>query len=117
MPTAGLACAFTSPKAPLSEQDYNEWYSEYHIQDVVHAGLATLAVRYKNKNPNAAWPYLAVYHLPDIAKLRDQEFMASIPHTHALLPDGKPWPEALNHDIRSFTVIQEFEGPTPMEGM
>lgn len=115
MATPGLLFAFSKPKAGLSEKDYNEWYSNHHIQDVVKCGLADLAIRYKNINPEAKWPYLAIYRLPDLAKLQDQSVMGAIPSKHDLLGE-KAWTDVMDADIRPFIRTQTFEGQIPKDG-
>jgi hypothetical protein len=114
--TAGLLYVLSNPLPPLSEQDFNTWYSEHHIKHVVDAGLADLAIRYKNTNSSSKYQYLSIYRMPDVSKLEDEKIRESIPKTHDLLPDGKGWPEALEHDIRTYTLLQKFEGVLGSEG-
>lgn len=115
-PTPGLLWAYSKPKSSLSEADYNAWYTDHHIHHVVDAGLSDLAIRYKNVNPDAKWPYLAIYRLPDVAKMQDEKVMGSIPTTHELLPKEMAWRDAMDVDIRPFTLSQKFEGQIPKEG-
>lgn len=114
--TPGLLWAFSKPKSTFSEADYNTWYTDHYIHHVVDASLCDLAVRYKNVNPDAKWPYLAIYRLPDVAKLQDQKVMGSIATTHELIPNGVAWTEAIEVDIRPFTLLQKFEGQIAKEG-
>jgi len=117
MPTPGLLYALSKIKDPsLSEDNYNDWYSNHHIHHVVDAGLADLAIRYKNTNPNAKWPYLAIYRMPDVAKMQDEKVMGAIASKHDLIPNGQTWMEALEADIRPFVLLQKFEGQVPKEG-
>ncbi|KAF2101990.1 hypothetical protein NA57DRAFT_73430 [Rhizodiscina lignyota] len=117
MPTAGLLFAKTSPKHPdLTEEVFNKWYSTEHIQDVVDAGLADLAIRYKNLDPKAKYQYLAVYRIPDVSKLSDEKFMATIKKDSKLLPGKEPgkngeWPDVLDAEIPGYEILQSFEGP------
>lgn len=117
MATPGLLFVQSKPKAEFAEDSYNEWYSNYHIQDVVQSGLADLAIRYKNTDPTAKWPYLCVYRLPDVAKLQDTATTEKVPVNHDLLPNGGPWTEALDADMRPFVLLQKFEGQIPKDGM
>jgi hypothetical protein len=118
MPTPGLLYALSKPKHPsLKEDTYNDWYSNHHIQHVVDSGLADLAIRYKNTKADAKWPYLAIYRLPDVAKMGDEKLRESIPKTHDLLPEGQPWTEALETDIRVLELLQKFEGQVPKDGL
>lgn len=115
-PTPGLLWAFSKPKSSFSDTDFNTWYTDHHIHHVVDAGLSDLAIRYKNINPDAKWPYLAIYRLPDVAKLQDVNVMSNIATTHELIPKGEKWTDALDVDIRPFTLLQKFEGQIPKEG-
>jgi hypothetical protein len=116
MATPGLLYIETKPKPGFDEEKYNKWYSNYHIQDVVQSGLADLGARYKNTNPDAKWPYLAVYRLPDVAKLQDKAVLESIPVNHDLLPNGGPWQDAIELDSRAFILLQKFDGQIPKDG-
>jgi len=117
MATPGLLYVLSKPKhASFSESDFNTWYTSHHIQDVVNSGLADLAIRYKNTSPDAKWPYLALYRLPDVAKLQDPNVMASIPKKHDLLPEGKEFFDVLDTDMRPFVLLQKFEGQVAKEG-
>jgi hypothetical protein len=116
MPEPGLLYVQSRPKDFFSEDAFNKWYSEFHIQDVIASGLSDLAVRYKNTNPEAAWPYLCIYRLPDITKVTDKSVTDKVPLKHDLIPDGKIWPEALDADMRTFTLTQKFDGQIPKTG-
>ena len=116
-PTPGLLYVLSKIKDPaLAEDTFNDWYTNHHIQHVVDNGVADLAVRYKNVKSDAKWPYLCVYRVPDLAVLGDEKLVASIPVTHELLPDGKPWTEVLDVDRRVMALIQKYEGLVPKEG-
>lgn len=118
MPTPGLLYALSAINNPsLSESDFNTWYTSHHIRDAVDSGLSDLAIRYKNTNANAKWPYLSIYRIPDVAKLADEKLTGSIPKHHDLLPEGKPWDEVLKTDIRGLELLQKFEGQVPKEGI
>jgi len=116
-PTPGLLLVRSKPTHPeLSEETYNKWYSTQHIQDVVDGGLADLALRYKNVDPKAEYPYLALYRVPDLAFLQDEKKMGQIPSTSDLLPGkekgskGGDWKDVIEAEIRPYAVIQKFEG-------
>jgi hypothetical protein len=114
---AGILYALTRPThAALTETTYNKWYSEAHIQDAVKSGLADLAIRYKNTNADAEWPYLCIYRIPDLAVLSDPKVMDSIPTTHELLPEGKPWTELMDSEHVVLADIQKFEGQIVKDG-
>ncbi|KAF2434392.1 hypothetical protein EJ08DRAFT_693431 [Tothia fuscella] len=113
----GIMYVLTKPHTPyLSLENYNKWYTEAHIEDAISCGLADLAIRYKNTNPDAKWPYLCVYRLPDLEKLSDEKLMGSIPTKHELLPDGKSWSEVMDAKGSAYRVLQKFEGWGEKEG-
>merc|ERR1711879_230312 len=116
MPDAGVLLVFSKPKDHWAEDQFNDWYSNYHIQDVVESPLSDLAIRYKNTNPNAKWPYLCVYRMPDVATIADQNVVASIPAKHDLIPEGQTWHEAIHAEMRTYALLQKFEGQIPKEG-
>jgi hypothetical protein len=112
MTTPGILVVFSKPltSPSFTESAYNEWYTDHHIHHIVEAGLCDLAIRYKNTNKEAKWPYVCIYRLPDLAKLQDEKVTGSIPVKHELLPDGKPWMELLDTDRKAFKLVQRFEG-------
>jgi hypothetical protein len=111
--TAGILLVHSSAAKSLSstftEDKYNEWYTDHHIHHVVDSGLSDLAIRYKNTNPDAKWPYICIYRIPDLAKMADESVTGNIATTHELLPDGKTWMDVLDVERRIFKVIQKFE--------
>ena len=123
MPTAGITIAKTTPKHPdLTEETFNEWYTNEHIQHVVDSGLADLAIRYKNLNPKAKYQYLAIYRVPDVAKLADEKLRGSIKTDSELLPGKEPgskggtWMDTTEHELLAYETIQSFEGPNEQKG-
>jgi hypothetical protein len=122
-PTAGLLYVTSRPTNPeLTDKDFNNWYSNEHIHDIVKSTLSNLVVRYKNVNTTAKWPYLAIYRLPDVARLRDQKVMGSIPATSKLLPGkqkgtkGGAYKDVIAMDMRAYSRSQTFEGQIPKPG-
>ena len=116
-PTPGLLYVLSKINDPkLTEDKYNDWYSNHHIQHVVDGGVADLAIRYKNTKADAKWPYLCIYRVPDLAVLSNEKQVTAIPTTHELLPDGKQWMEVLETDRIGLALIQKYEGLVPKEG-
>ncbi|KAF2400658.1 hypothetical protein EJ06DRAFT_521390 [Trichodelitschia bisporula] len=116
MATPGLLFVLSQPKpGGISEDDFNKWYNTVHIQDVVKSGLADLALRYINVAPEPKWRYLAIYRLPDLAKLQDKDVMASIPLTHEIF-GGNLWTEYTDAALMPFLRIQTFEGQVEKAG-
>jgi hypothetical protein len=121
--TSGLLLVYSRPTHPeLTESVFNEWYSDVHIHDMVKSGVTDLVLRYKNVNTTAQWPYLAVYRLPDPAKLADPAVMGSIPATSQLLPGkekgtkGGAFKDIMAMDSKTFSRIQTFEGQIKKSG-
>jgi hypothetical protein len=49
-----------------NEADYNRWYDERHLGDVLDViGGFTAARRYKRVGDAGDWPYIALYRIPD----------------------------------------------------
>jgi hypothetical protein len=119
----GLLYVTSRPTHPeLSDGTFNEWYTNEHIHDMVKSGLTDLVVRYKNVNTTAKWPYLAIYRLPDTAKLQDQKVLGSVPATSNLLPGktkgskGGAYKDVMDMEMRAYSRTQTFEGQIAKTG-
>ncbi|CAK7225833.1 hypothetical protein SEUCBS140593_006037 [Sporothrix eucalyptigena] len=106
----GLLFAVTKPFDPnLTEQEFNDWYNNKHIVDVVNCGLAANGFRYRNADPSASWPYLAIYRLPDLKKLYDPVFMVNVP-TDSPKSWGKGYmPDVAKAELRGYELVRVFE--------
>ena len=52
------------PTSDITAEQYDDFYNNEHLPDVLDSGLSgsqRVALRYKNSNPEAADPYLALY--------------------------------------------------------
>jgi hypothetical protein len=113
--TPGFIYALTNPTHPdLNHERFNKWYDEVHVPDVVNSGMAELALRYKNLNPDAKYQYLAVYRIPDLGFMADPEKMKAIRTNHELLPGkngggGGLLNEVADVGIKVLQQIQQFE--------
>ncbi|KAH6660051.1 hypothetical protein BKA67DRAFT_38523 [Truncatella angustata] len=58
----------------LDETTYLKWYDEVHIPEIIQMTGIKSARRFKDINPDADKPYLAIYPLKDIAFLGSEEF-------------------------------------------
>jgi hypothetical protein len=121
--TPGLLYVLSKPTHPeLTDATFNEWYSTEHIQDMVKSGATDLVVRYKNVNGSAKWPYLAIYRLPDVAKLQDPKVLGAVPATSKLLPGkekgskGGAYTSVMDMETRAYARTQTFEGQIPKVG-
>ena len=83
---------------------------------MVASPLSDLAIRYKNTNPSAKWPYLCVYRMTDVTTIADEKVVASIPGKHDLIPNDQTWHEAIDAEMRTYVLLQKFEGQIPKEG-
>jgi hypothetical protein len=121
--TPGLVYVLSHPTHPeLTDAAFNDWYSNEHIHDMVKSGLADLVVRYKNVNATAKWPYLAIYRLPDAAKLKDPKVMGAVPATSDKLPGkvkgskGGAYKDVMDMDTMAFARVQTFQGQIAKTG-
>jgi hypothetical protein len=91
----------------LSEAAFNKWYNEVHIRDVLATGGVTKAVRFREANPKATAPYLAIYTIPDLSIIESDEFK-KVPMTHESLPGGGNIHNFVNFDTRFYSLVQEY---------
>jgi hypothetical protein len=91
----------------LSDDVFNKWYNEVHIPDVIETGCITKAYRYRNKNPNAERPYLAIYTCPDMSVIAGEK-MKGIPMTSDVLPGRKSCHDVASFDTRFYSTTQEI---------
>jgi hypothetical protein len=121
--TPGLVLVQSRPTHPeLTDAVFNDWYSNEHIQDMAKSGLTDLIVRYKNLNSSAKWPYLAIYRVPDVAKLQDPKVMGAITPTSQKLPGktkgskGGAYKDVMDMETLAWARVQTFEGQIPKAG-
>jgi hypothetical protein len=100
------ASRITKPNE-LSDVVFNKWYNEVHIQDVLATGGVTRAARFREANPKATAPYLAIYTIPDLSIIESEEFK-KVPMTHESLPGGGNVHSFVNFDTRFYSLIQEY---------
>jgi len=61
-PVRGLLVVMTRCKDPAREEEFNRWYDEVHVPDILGTGLYHTAYRFTNATPRAGGgPYLALY--------------------------------------------------------
>lgn len=58
----------------LDEGTYSKWYEEEHIAEVTSTSGIRSSRRFKDVNPDADKPYLALYPLDDLGFLKSDEF-------------------------------------------
>ncbi|TID13069.1 hypothetical protein E2P81_ATG09802 [Venturia nashicola] len=118
--SGGLIMVLSKPNHPdLTDATFNQWYSGSHIRDMLSSNVTDLILRYKNTNPSVAYPYLALYRLPDLSKLGE---LGKVPKTSDLLPGkvkgtkGGAYTDVIEMDTRIYTRTQTFEGQTVLPG-
>ncbi|KAE9971890.1 hypothetical protein BLS_003330 [Venturia inaequalis] len=117
---SGLLMVLSKPVHPdLTDATFNQWYSGPHIHDMLASNITDLILRYKNTNPAAKYPYLALYRLPDTSKISE---LGKVPTTSDLLPGkvkgtkGGAYTDVLDLDKRVYTRTQTFEGQVEVKG-
>jgi hypothetical protein len=96
----------------LSDDLFNKWYNEVHLPDVCATGAIKKAYRFRNKNPDAERPYVAVYICPDMSIIAGDK-VKGIPMHSNILPQGKSIHELANFDTRFYKSMQEFVKDDP----
>ncbi|KAF2673790.1 hypothetical protein BT63DRAFT_166875 [Microthyrium microscopicum] len=117
--TTGLLFVASRPTHPeLTEDVFNQWYNKEHLPNFINKNISDLAVRYKNTNTSAEYPYLAVYRI-DVEKLKNPLLLTGLTFTSQLLPGktngtkGGSFLDVMKMDMRMYSRIQTFEGQTP----
>jgi hypothetical protein len=116
-PVRGVLVVWTRPSHPeLTDEDFNADYNDVHLPNFVDSGIADLALRYKNVDAKAEWPYLAIYRLPDVEALKDSERLSRMKAEHPLMPGKEPgtkggeWRDCVDVKMASFETVQTHEG-------
>lgn len=95
-------------------EQYEKWYFEDHIPDVLSTSGIQCALFYTNVDPSAERPYLALYPMQDLPFLQSEEFIKGIRVTSPLLPKRKDGSEGLCYDFMDVDVaylqhVQTYE--------
>ncbi|KAK4994105.1 hypothetical protein LTR66_005790 [Elasticomyces elasticus] len=110
MPGPGLLFVTSKIASPdLSLEAYHKWYNEIHVADFFKVDLTPLCLRYKNVDPEARWPFLALYKVDDVDKLASQAFKDLPMYSDVLPGDGYVW-GCMDAGLRSYELIQRFKG-------
>lgn len=102
----------------LSDDTFNDWYSNIHVREAYDAGLTELALRYRNTDPDASWRYLALYKSDDLGRMQDKERMAKVAPTHEMLPglepgtNGGKWTDVTESEVWIGVSPELYEGPS-----
>jgi hypothetical protein len=74
-PALGILLVLSNCKDPAREQEFNRWYEDVHIADILDVGAFHTAYRYESLDPAATKAkYLAIYETDqlDAAKAREK---------------------------------------------
>lgn len=105
-----LLIVLAKPVTPEQEQQFNEWYSTSHIDEMLHVDGFVAAQRFKvadaDPSQECRWPYLAVYEVEgDVDQARRA-------HREAMRRAGRSAETDLLHEDRFvcyFTPIADRE--------
>lgn len=59
----------------MTHGQFNKWYSQIHVPDVLNTGAANFAIRFKNLDDARKFKYLAAYNVPSLSDLSIQGLM------------------------------------------
>ena len=113
MPTPGLMFVASKVLDPhkTSDEKYNRFYNDEHLPDVLNHGTCNITLRYKNSNPDAEIPYIALYPLEDAQFLASKELKELVESTRKSTTfDGDDIYDHIHFDLRPYEKIQTFEG-------
>lgn len=113
---AGMLAAHSRLAQPekCPPEQYERWYFEDHIPDVLSTSGIKKALFYTNVDPGAERPYLALYPLQDLPFLQSDEFIKGIRVTSPLLPKSEDGKDGLCYDYMDVDVaylqhVQTYE--------
>ncbi len=103
----GLYLAFTHPRDESSRGEFNAWYDDHHIPEILSLDGVTSASRYRSLDPNATHEYLATY------QLEGENLRSIVNRIHAAAPQRTPTSTmrtAPPTEFRLFELIDPREG-------
>jgi len=109
MPESGLLLVFSRLKegSDISSVDFQRWYDEVHLPDVLATSGIKEGYRYNNVLPNAGWQFLALYPVSDVAFLGTPEFDAIPSHGKHVFKGSAT--DHAEFELRFYELIQIFE--------
>ncbi|KFY76852.1 hypothetical protein V499_03630 [Pseudogymnoascus sp. VKM F-103] len=100
----------THPDA-ITPENFDKWYNDIHVPDILATSGFDSAFRYKNIDPKADRPYLAMYPVSDVDWLGSPEF-SSIPNTSDCFPGpSHKCFDYADFDTRFYEFIHSYEKP------
>ncbi|CRK13335.1 hypothetical protein BN1723_009977 [Verticillium longisporum] len=111
-PIAGRGILYVNSKIArpdlINEEQYMNWYDNDHIAEILETSAMKTAFRYKDVDPSAERPFLAMYPLDDIAFMQTDEFKNIRVHSD-LLPGGGPVYDVAEIDVRCYKLTQVYD--------
>lgn len=92
----------------IDEAKFIEWYDEDHIPEILETSGVSSALRFKDVDPTAENPYLALYPMDDVGFTQSPEFQKIRVHSD-LLPEGKSIYDLCDFDVRVYELVQVYE--------
>ena len=100
----------------ITPENFNKWYNEVHIPDILATSGFNSAFRYRSIDPKADRPYLAMYPVSDLNWLRSKEF-STIPVTSDYFPGpSHNCFDSVDFDTRFYEFIHSYEKPGVQAG-
>ncbi|KAM0276540.1 hypothetical protein ACHAQH_006641 [Verticillium albo-atrum] len=111
-PIAGRGILYVNSKIArpdlMNEEQYMNWYDNDHIAEIIETSAMKTAFRYKDVDPDAETPFLAMYPMDDIGFTQTDEFKNIRVHSE-LLPGGGPIYDLADLDVRYYNLVQVYD--------
>lgn len=111
-----LFLAMTNPRVGMDEEEFNRFYDEIHVPDVIGAPGWVAAQRYRlcseqRFDQDPPWRYMAVYEV----ELPAGEIMAALEQRPDIGPIGRPEPRPYADDdqVWIYTPIGPYQENRP----
>jgi hypothetical protein len=102
----GVLIAFAHPQESAAEADFNAWYSNHHLPEILGIDGVVRATRYRAVDPAANYGYLAIYEL-------NGDLEAILAEIHVQGPSRTPGRASRREpptELRLFEFIEAQEG-------
>ena len=78
-PTLGIMLVLTNCKDANGENEFNRWYEDVHVADILDSGAFHTAYRYESLDPESSKSkYLAIYETDDIDPANSREKIRAV---------------------------------------
>ncbi|KAK4642977.1 hypothetical protein QC761_402130 [Podospora bellae-mahoneyi] len=117
----GIIVVHSRPLSPLLPPIvFQTWYENIHIPDVLATGHVSSAARYRLTSPEAnnSMPFLAVYHLPDMNWLRQDncQFWKIPLHSKILPGDNSSILDVAEFKTEFYETVDTVQFGEPADG-